>query len=72
MIDDVMHEHLAELYRVYGRETVFISESEAAKYLRVDVRTVQRDKTFPSRTFGAKNKHRRVSLINFAYWLAHS
>lgn len=70
------HDHLEALYERYGKDTVFISLNEAAKYCKVDVRSLQSDKTFPIKIIGARDpkakriKQRyRVPLINFARWL---
>lgn len=68
---ELFHEHLSALYDKFGQNTVFISLNQAAKYCRMDSRTLIADKTFPLKIW--KNTERmyyRVPLINFARWLS--
>ena len=64
-----MNAHLDALYERYGRETVVISATEAARYLGVDRRTLLADHTFPAKRL-TKGGHWRVPLIGLARWLA--
>lgn len=64
-----MRAHLEALYERYGRETVVITATEAARYLGVDRRTLLADHTFPAKRL-TKGGHWRVPLIGLARWLA--
>jgi len=61
-------ENLAMLYDTFGRDTVFIPITVAAKFAKKDYRTLLEDKSFP------KKKKRRgadVPIRAFARWLSN-
>lgn len=63
---ETYRDHCERLYVRFGNVEL-ISLAEAATYLGVDTRTLQRDKSFPLRKVGRQSK---VSIINLARWLA--
>lgn len=73
MEKELFHHHLEELYRVFGRDTVFISLRQAASYCHKNPRTLESDKTFPVKVLGSTKSGRKVQnvpLINLARWLS--
>lgn len=44
-----------------------ITRKEAARYLHVDPRSLEGDRTFPNKQIGGRNY---VTLVSFARWLA--
>lgn len=60
------HEHLTRLREVFP-DCEMISIPQAARFLKCAPVTLRQNKTFPARQMG---RHLRVSLINFARWLA--
>ena len=61
------HENLTALHERFGKETVFINLSHAAKYCGIDTRTLLADRTFPRKKMG---RYYKVALISFARWLS--
>lgn len=66
------HEQLSELQAIYGRSTVTISLTEAARCIRRDPRSLLRDSSFPVRKVGGGTKKARYSvpIVSLAMWLA--
>lgn len=60
------HECLTELKSAFPGVSV-ITRKEAARYLRIDPRTLAQDKTFPVKRLGGRNY---VYLASLARWLA--
>ena len=60
------HEHLTRLREVFP-DCETISIPQAAKFYGCHPNSLRRSKTFPARQMG---RYARVTLINFARWLA--
>ncbi len=67
MEKELFHENLQALYECFGKDTVFISMAQAARYVRRDPRTLEANRTFPVKKLG---KRHVVPLMSLARWLS--
>lgn len=61
------HDELERLYERFSRDCVFVHLSDAAKYCKMDPRTLLADKTFPYKKLGRKYQ---VPIVGLARWIA--
>lgn len=62
--------HLELLYDHFGRDTVFVTLNQVAKFLHKDHRTLEADKTFPLKKIGRGATQKNVSLVSLARWMS--
>nr|DAV16718.1 MAG TPA: excisionase [Caudoviricetes sp.] len=55
------HENLTALHERFGKETVFINLSHAAKYCGIDPRTLLADRTFPRKKMQRNCIHQPIA-----------